>query len=254
MCVWSVCVGEKWTETDRGREGDRFRLQAALKSVYSLRWALRGQPYSSPSLLLHYSGSGHTLFSSSSLSPQGPIEPLTNTLTYLNSLTDPLPVSLSVCLSLLVSLDLCLFTSPLCSCNSLFNLFLFFWPVTFLYHCMTALLLLLLIISFLKWHPSLSYGLYSSLWDINNCKKCKPALVNFVTWGAAAIHSPTLSFIWSCASFYNYKNKTNICSFSSVFGLCLLLRITSGCCLVLNRYGTADFLSFFPLILLKPNI
>lgn len=79
----NVRVWKKWTETDTSREGDRFRLQAALKSVYSLRWALWGQPYSSRSLPLHYSGSGHTLFSSLSLRPQGPIQPLTNTLTQL---------------------------------------------------------------------------------------------------------------------------------------------------------------------------
>lgn len=36
--VWKcVRVWKKWTKTDRGREGDGFRLQAALKSVYSLR-------------------------------------------------------------------------------------------------------------------------------------------------------------------------------------------------------------------------
>lgn len=92
VCVQSVCV----CEASGRREGDGFRLQAALKSVYSLRWALRGQPYSSPSLPLHYSRSWHTLFSASSLGPRGPIEPLTNTLTYL---TDPLSVTLSVCLS-----------------------------------------------------------------------------------------------------------------------------------------------------------
>lgn len=33
----NVRVWKKWTETDTSREGDRFRLQAALKSVYSLR-------------------------------------------------------------------------------------------------------------------------------------------------------------------------------------------------------------------------
>lgn len=92
VCSVSVCV----CEASGRREGDGFRLQAALKSVYSLRWALRGQPYSSPSLPLHYSRSWHTLFSASSLGPQGPIEPLTNTLTYL---TDPFSVTLSVCLS-----------------------------------------------------------------------------------------------------------------------------------------------------------
>lgn len=75
----------EWTRADGGREGDRLGLQAALKSVYSLCWALGGQPYSSPLLPLHYSESGHALFSSSSFNPQGPIEPLTNTFNLIYS-------------------------------------------------------------------------------------------------------------------------------------------------------------------------
>lgn len=114
QCVWgSVCVWKRWTDTDTVREGDRFRLQAAFKSVYSLRWALGGQLYSSLSLPLHYCRSGHTLFSLPSLSPQGPIEPLTNTLTYLNSPTDPWSVYL-----LFIALLCTWFLFSLCSFES----------------------------------------------------------------------------------------------------------------------------------------
>lgn len=91
---------KKDSEAERGTglgDGQFLRVCTVLS------WALGGRLYSSPSLPLHYSRSRHTLFSSASLSPPGPIEPLTNTSTYLNWCIDPLKYWSIICL--IVSLD-----------------------------------------------------------------------------------------------------------------------------------------------------
>lgn len=105
VCV-SVCMcvhmrKKKENQTKKDTEAERetgLGYGQLLRVCTVLSWALGGQLYSSPSLPLHYSGSGHTLFSSASLSPLGPIDPLTNTLTYLNSHIDPLKYWSIICL------------------------------------------------------------------------------------------------------------------------------------------------------------
>lgn len=98
MCKKKKREGKTDEERHWSRKRDRFRLRAALKSVYSLELS-PGRPavflpITSTSLLWERT----YIIQLHSLSPPGPIEPLTNTLTYLNSHIDPLQYWSIICL------------------------------------------------------------------------------------------------------------------------------------------------------------